>query len=312
MAINTLALNIFAKSVVNRADSSLKMTWWKTNFNMPTPGIYSDLSDILRFVGPFTYTDGIGTTSYDLSGFSPGYEIVGLTSIWDWENTGGSSESVSTNLFNKLKDTDNSTTIFQGLNGFNVSFTLGAGEWYEYFYTITTGIDIDEIDVAGTYYYNTSGTGTNPISETNTGITFSNVPDVSTLTLDASKRGFMWVEGNNLCYVNAGGDSGGGWKHTMVGTDISSTPGTSKAGHIWIDTSNNLHWVGANGHDYSAAWAVQQFASTFSNSSTSAVNAGTSKAGFIWVDNQFGQTHLAYIGYDGYKWLTGAGDNPYA
>lgn len=312
MAINTLAINIFAEKVVNRADSSLKMAWWKTNFNMPTPDIYSNVSDVLRYVGPFTYTNGVGTTSYNLTGFSPGFEIVGMTSIWDWENTGGSTVTVSTNLYNKFKDTDNSTVLFQGYNGANVSFDLGAGAWAEQFYTITTGTDVDEVDAAGTYYYSTSGTGTHPITETNTGITFSNVPDVSGLTLDASTRGAMWVEGNNLCFVNAGADSGGGWKHTIVGTDISSTPGTSAKGALWIDTSNVLHWVGDNGHDYTPTWKVRQFASAFSNSATEEVNAGTSKAGFIWVDNEFGQTHLSYIGYDGYKYLTGAGNNPYA
>ena len=39
--------------------------------------------------------------------------------------------------------------------------------------------------------------------------------------------------------------------------------------------------------------------------------AGTDKAGCIWVDNEFGLSHLAYIGTDGYKYLAGAGNYPY-
>lgn len=301
MAIIGSITHITAKSLTNITDTSQKHTFWKTNFNMPVENIFGDTTTWTRYNGPVTH--GSPGTSFNVSGFSPGFEIVVFSSIWDWENTGGSPVTISANLYSKWVDTDNSTTIAQGLNGYVFSYSLPASSWIELIASYNIGLASWEIDENSTYYTKSNATGTHSIPEVSTGITFSNVPSVT--QLGTSKKGYIWVEGNDLCFVNANQ-----WKHTIIGTFVSSLPGTSKAGYMWIDT-NNLHWVGADGNDYRAPWKVKQFASYFSNSATGATYAGTDKAGFIWVDNEFGSTHLAYIAVDGYKYLCGSGDDPY-
>lgn len=304
MAIVGSITHITSKALTNITDTTQKHTFWKTNFNMPVENIFGNLTTWTRYNGPVTH--GSSGTSFSLSGFSPGFETVVFSSIWDWENTGPDPVTVSASLYSKWVDTDNSTTLVQGANGASVSHLVAAGDWYEYLFAVNIGVAGWEVDENSTYYTKSSATGTHAITEVSTGIVYSNVPSVT--QLGASTPGFIWVEGNNLCFVNANR-----WKHTIVGTQVSTTPGTSKAGFMWIDTSNDLHWVGAtSGYDYKIPWKVQQFASYFSNGPTNEVNAGTAKAGFIWVDSEFGDTHLAYIGYNGYKWLCGAGDDPYA
>lgn len=304
MAIIGTITHITAKSLTNITDTTQKHTFWKTNFNMPVENLFGNVTTWTRNNGPVTH--GSPAVSFSLTGFSPGYEVVVFSSIWDWENTGPGSVSLSASLYNKWVDTDDATTLVQGLNGYAFSYaSLPAGSWTEYMYAINIGVASWEIDQNSTYHTKSSATGTHAISEVNTTITTSNVPSVT--QLGTSTKGFIWVESNDLCFVNDNQ-----WKHTIVGTFVNTTPGTSKAGFMWIDTSNDLHWVGANGSDYKVPWKVQQFASYFSNGPTSEVNAGTSKAGFIWVDNEFGSTHLSYIGYNGYKWLVGSGEDPYA
>lgn len=303
MAIIGNIYHITAKSLTNLTDTTQKHTFWKTNFNMPVENLFGNLTTWTRTEGPVTH--GNSGISFSLTGFSPGYEIVVFSSIWDWENTGGSPVTLDAYLYQEWTDTDGLTTLVQGLDGYYFNVSVPAGSWSETIGSINIGVAGWEIDSNSTYYTKSSATGTHAISEVSTGITFSNVPTVTQLASD--KAGYIWVEGNNLCFINANR-----WKHTIVGTQVSTTPGTSKAGFMWIDTSNNLHWVGANGYDYRTSWKIKQFASYFSNGPTEEVNAGTSKAGFIWVDNEFGWTHLSYIGYDGYKYLCGAGDDPYA
>ena len=93
------------------------------------------------------------------------------------------------------------------------------------------------------------------------------------------------------------------------GDIIGFTGGT--AGSIWVDNSNYLHWLNSSGVDYRAKWRINQFESSFENGAGFNPNPGSSYAGALWVDNEFGWTHLAYIGADGSKYLVGSGDYPY-
>ena len=298
MAVITDYRHFVYKTATNKNDSALKHTFWKTNFNVPVEDIYESTT-WTRYEGPVNRT-GSGT-SFSLTGFSPGFEINVFDALHDWENTGGSPESIDVTMSQKWVDTDDSTVL--GEQSVGVSFSLGAGNWQEYVLGFHIGVAGWEVDAAGDYFVKSESTGSDPITEKTTTITYSNVP--STTQLGTDKPGHIWVEGNDLAFVTADR-----WKHVMVGTFVNTTPGTSKKGHLWIDGSD-LHWVGDNGSDYKAAWNVKQFASTFGNSATGEENAGTGKYGIIWVDDEYGLTHLAYIASDGYKYITGAGDDPY-
>jgi hypothetical protein len=297
--------NHISKGVQNFNDTSKKFTWFKSNFNMPVPNYMYDNSPFDRYYGCWDYLTE--TTSYDLSGFVPGYEICVGHAIFDFENDSGSDYNLNTNLYVRWCHTDysNFSPAVWIYNGVNVQRTILPGYYYEYWIGGNIGCAGWEIYTNSTERFTASASGTPNISATNTDVTFSNVP--STTQLDSSKAGYIWVEGNNLCYVCANL-----WKHTIVGSQVSTSPGVSKAGYIWIDTYNGLHWVGANGYDYQVPWIKKQFASYYYNSATGEVNAGTSYKGYMWVDNEYGLTHVAYIGYDGYKYIVGGGVNPYA
>lgn len=301
MAITTTIKHTVAKGIKNN-DTNIKNSWWGCNFNMPVPNLFSNMS-WTETGGPSLSYIGAGT-SFSCLGFTPGLETTVATSVITWSNDGASAVDLDEYLWSRWYDTDGSTTLFWLTYGLHITSTVSAGSWTSIIGAANIGICPWEIDVSGTFGVATSITGDHPIAETKTSVAFSNIPTVTQLS--STKIGYIWVEGNNLCFINANG-----WKHALLGTKVSTTPGTSKAGSMWIDTSNDLHWVGGNGYDYKVSWKIKQFASYWGNSSTSEVNAGTSKAGFIWVDSEFGLTHLSYIGYDGYKYLVGSGNYPY-
>lgn len=292
--------NHVAKGLINLDDTSVKFTWFRTNFNMPVPDVWGGTS-WNRDDGAFTY---IGESlSYDLSGFTPGYEICVGVSIWDFENNEGSTWNINTWLYQDWKYTDDATIIGVGLISYNFIVSLPPGYYAYYGYSQNIGCAPWEVDVDGTYHFRANAVGTPNITLVNTEVVISNVPD--TTQLNASTVGYIWVEGNDLCYVDAFQ-----WKHTIVGIDQGNK--NADAGYIWLDsTSYYINWIGSNGHQYIIPWFKKQFASTFSDGATGTVYAGTIKKGFLWADEEFGMTHLAYIAPDGYKYLFGGGNDPY-
>ncbi len=290
--------NHISKGVTNRDDTGIKMMWFKTNFNMPVKNYMT--GSYVRYQGAWTYDTE--TLSYSLSGFVPGYEICNGAAIFDWENDGGSPYYIDTYLYVRWANPD-LTDVYWIVNGYHYTHTLPVGQWVEVWWAGNVGCAGWEVHTNDTYHFRASATGTPVISPVDASVVITNCP--STTQLASGKEGYIWVEGNNLCYICADR-----WKHTMVG-NIQSYVDTAKAGYIWGDANNDLLWIGSNGYKYTNKWKVKQFASFYSNGPTHEEYAGTSKKGFIWVDDEFGQTHLSYIGDDGYKYLTGAGDNPY-
>ena len=288
-----------AKGVVQDGGSGNTMNWWLTNFNMPVPQIFD--GNWVEDRGPFTYNGE--ATSFDLSTesnppFYPGFEVAVFMCGWHWDGP----LSGTAYIYSQWRDTDDNL-MFTCANGMAVNLNISSGYWSEYMYGCNQGVCGWEIDISGNYKVRSWSTGTGAMAQQDTTIAFSNVPDTTQLGINTP--GHIWVEGNNLAYICA--DK---WKHQIYGVYVAN-PGVSKAGYIWIDTDNYINWVGANGFHFKTAWKIKQFASTWSNSSTGETYAGTDKAGCIWVDNEFGLSHLAYIGTDGYKYLAGAGNYPY-
>ena len=276
-------------------DSAYSMTWFRSNFNMPVPNIWSGGS----YATPVQFINE--SYSYDLSGFSPGFEICAGFSAFDFQNDGGTTYNVNTQLYVDWRDSSGNV-LFWGLNGSTFTTSLAPGYYYKVWYACNIGCAGWEVSSSGTYHYRSSASGTPSIGVNDTSVSMSNVPN--TAFLPNNPQGFVWVEGNNLCYVNASQ-----WKHSIVGIffgDSGHTPG-----YIWLD-GTTLKWVGNDGGVYWAPWSIKQFYSYFSNGAPGATYGGTDNGGKIWVDNEFGQTHLAFISpTDGYKYLTGAGNYPY-
>ena len=282
---------------IENTNNNNLMSWWKTNLGMPIPYLF-DLTYPYSMGGPFTfYNKG---TSFDLSGFSPGWKIAAFFCTWHWHGplTG------SGKIYSKWRDRYGNTLSW-GANGTSVNLNLASGYWQEVF----SAVDISgwELDGDGNFSVQSwcdavSGDDISiPIMTTT--VAFNNVPDATTIS---GKEGHIWVENNNLCYIDASG-----WKQTMIGIDQGLVD-VGKQGYLWIDDSMNyLHWIGSDGHDYRAEWRIQQFASTWTNGPVDERNPGVSYKGYIWVDNEFGKTHLSYIGANGYKFLTGSGHYPY-
>ena len=275
--------------------------WWKSNFNMPVPNIIDNTSGWTQTDGPFNYYNE--ATSFDLTGFSPGFEAMVGFVVFSVENTGATTYNINTLIRARWTDPSLNTINYFAYDVPWV-YSLAPGDWTGYEFGGNVGVASWEIGGNGNYHFRSSLTGVPDTATHDTPVTITNCP--STSMLPSGKEGYIWVEGDNLCYVNYNL-----WKHSMIGLNVGYVD-VNKAGYFWMDTSSVLHWIGDSGDEFIAEWEVQQFASTWSNSATHATNAGTSKRGYMWVDNEFGNTHLAYIGYNGYKFLTGAGDYPYS
>jgi hypothetical protein len=275
---------------------------------MPVPNLSG--GSYTEFVGDTT-TYPSNATTYDLTGFTPGWEICCAKGYFEWKNNTGSPITFSTTITIEWLDT-NGTTVLVGPFSFSWGTTVPVGYWAAFTAYTNIGLkgtDADsspqpEVDSNGTYYVKITDSYSG--TSTTQAVVMSNVP--STTVLSGDKSGYMWVEGNDLCYIGKYK-----WKRSVAGVSVGATGQTP--GFFWIDdglstgTPNALHWIGADGKDYTNAWQIQQFASWFGNGPTNSVSGKT--PGGMWVDAEYGQTHIAYIGYNGYKFITGDGVYPY-
>jgi len=288
-----------AKGVENLNDGA-SMTWWRTPFNMPIPYLWTNLPTWIEGDGPLDYYGE--ATSFNLGGFEPGWEICVFFCVWHWDGPVSGDAYLYSRWRNEI-----GSTMFWCRNAWKESLNIPADYWHECIHGCNQGVAGWEVHNDGNYSVQSWSTGAGAMSTKTTTISFSDVPDTSVLSTD--HQGKIWVEGNNLCYTDSkgGSEKPGCWKHTMTG-DNQGYVGTAKAGSIWMDTGNYLHWIGKNGYDYKARWWLQQIASTWTNGPTGSFYVGPAHAGKIWVDSEFGQTHIGYIGNEGYKLLTGSGE----
>lgn len=281
---------------------------WKTNFNMPVSCLWTGSCSMTDgFVG--SYEGIMESTSRALAanGICPGFEVAeNIVTYW-WCVSDGSCLNGSACL--RQCWTRGTTIIASGATYASINLsTPGSGYWQWQFWQMAymTGADSDEVCCDGYYCADSraqqiSGDDVS-IPNCNLNLYWGDVP--STLRCSSSLIGYIWVEDNNLNFINANQ-----WEHSMTG-DCIGYAGPSCAGAIYIDSGNYLNWVGCTGNLYRACWRLCQFCSTFTNSSGPNPSPGTSYAGALWMDQEFGYTHLAYIGCDGHKYIAGAGRDP--
>lgn len=268
--------------------------FWRANFNIPTPDPGSEF-----------FTVQNEATDFDLSNFVPGLEICAFDSRVYIDGPMSTSESFDVDI--ELKKPDASTVIASySYTGYPDSDIPSDEIWY-WVYWFNIGVASWEVDVDGTYYFETTVTGDVSGSKT-TQVDFLNVPD--TTQISESREGAIWVEGNYLAMVNANG-----FKHRILGTTVGNSGNTP--GYIWLSdnssdgTDGYVCFIDDSGEKRSAPWRIKQFESSFSNSANGEIYAGTSEAGKMWMDTEYGYTHIGYINNDGYKYIFGAGNYPY-
>lgn len=282
------------------------MTFWKTNFNMPVPNLFSGSSTYEAGFMAARYCS-IGFTSEALTGFYPGYEIALADALLRWCV---SDTSCLNGIGCACLIWYRGATCLVG-NKFQICVNIpapGSGYYTTSWYETMTNIGVAgwEVCTDATYctyavFSNVSGDDVS-IGACSTDLYWGSVPSTS----QTACQGKIWVEGNDLHYFNANQ-----WEHVMVG-DNQGSAGAGKQGSLWIDNSHYLHWVGADCNNYRAKWRICQFCSTFSNGAPANPSPGAGYKGSIWADSQFGWTHLSYIGCDGNKYLTGGGNYPYS
>lgn len=288
-----------------KATNGCIMTMWKTNFNMPAPNLFTggdcwDSGKVCAFYGT--------SMSYDFSSMNRGYEAWQGVSMQRYCVANG--ESLNGVICGCLKFTYPDNSLLYG-SSYSQAINITAPEsgyyWQYVQYFLNVGVASWEISGDGNYCLCLSTTCVSgddlSIPNVTCQMPASNVPGtVST----GSIKGVIWVEGNNLNFRPA--QSTDLFEHSMAG-DCQGNGGTP--GAIWIDTTHYLNWVNASGDIYKAKWRICQFCSWFGNSAGPNPAPGASYAGAIWADGEFGYSHLAYIGCDGNKYLTGAGNCPY-
>lgn len=261
-----------------------KMTFWSTNFNMPVPTMWSGgtvnlLSD---------------TTTFNLSGLHAGFEVLAAVSYYYFDGT----INGTVNLDHWFIRTSDSIETYS--QSFSIYVNVSDGSWQWFQDAFSQGIADWEIRDNATYLNNASTSGAFSMSNSQS-LTISNCPSVN---YSSGTPGYVWVGSSDNClhYICAND-----WEFALAGVDLGYV-NTSSAGYMWVSTDNRLHWIGSNGNEYTPDFYVQQFASSWSYGAPGPVQG---EPGYIWIDNQFGFTHIAYIGYNGYKYLTGDGHYPY-
>ncbi len=277
---------------------------WKTNFNMPVSDLFTGSSTMIDGYVQ-TYCNAMDYSTRDLGslGICPGFEVGESVVQFYWcvfddsLNGVGCRRQCMTRGVSIIASVAGSTNV-------NISAGPGNWEWQSYQMLLLTGADSDEVCISCAYCADTRVTCTSggdvSIPNCNIDLCWDGVPSVARCS--AALRASIWVEGNNLNFINANC-----WEHSMTGNCQGSGGGS---GAIWIDNTHYLNWVNSSGDIYKACWRLCQFFSTFTNSSPANPAPGASFKGAIWADGEFGETHLAYIGCDGNKYLTGAGRDP--
>jgi len=284
------------------------VAFWGINFNMPFPDLWAGGLNWSWDNGYMcTRYCNLGGSTVSLASLCPGYEIATSDVLYRYCVTDGSCLNGIAKMWLRWLRSGTYFINSYSLGCIDIQAPGSGWTWQMYESMYMTGIDYDEV-------YTTAMYGTEvlaecysgddlSIGECSIGVCFTNVP--STAQCSSTLRGYIWVEGNNLHFINARC-----WEHSMTG-DNQGSAGAGKQGSIWIDTNHYLHWVGADCNDYRAKWRICQFCSDWSSSSGPNPSPGASYKGAIWVDTEFGNTHLAYIGCDGNKYITGSGKYPY-
>lgn len=288
------------------------MTFWKTNFNMPVPCMWSGPSDMSNgFISVRNHD--LAFTSQALPSFQPGFELAVADSLYVYCVSDGSRLCGTAGLYLGWWRSGG-CGIGGGVTTVSINITAPAHGWSAQWYESMQNTGIAGWEVASPPALQTlcvqscavTCSGDN-VSIPNCCITFDIGSIPATAQCSSTLRGSIWVDSlsQNLNYINANC-----WQQYMIGVDNGLVFG-SCPGSLWIDNSHYLHWIGSNSHDYSACWRICQFCSTFTNGAPVNPAPGAACMGKLWMDSQFGSTHLAYIGCDGNKYLTGGGCYPY-
>lgn len=294
--------NRFCKGVINN-NSGIRMTWWKTSFNMPVPDIFSNGAWWVEWSWIFTYlwTD----ISFDLSGFEAWWEILAWFS---WFNLHWPFSWGNITLTQTWKNTSGGV-MFQNTWTYNFPTLSDSTAWHEVILGSNQWVASWEVNSAGTYKLEVSMVWS-WINRTDIyNLYITNVPSVATYT-----PWMVWVEWDLLWYTSASGH-----RHKISG-NVNGSVSSSNAGKLWCsDASDDIFWIGSWWiKNYSNSGAtnylrrtVRQIASTWSNWAPWQVFAWTSKAWMMWMDNEFWQEHIAFIGKSWYKELLFSGNYPY-
>ena len=287
----TLSINNqFAKGFKNKT-SGTKMVWWKTNFNMPVPNIFDNntaFTQVEWMLDPLEEA-----TTFDLSWYNQGWEIIAAATIFviTWEILNPWLVTVE----QKWKK-PNWTVMFTN----SINWTINPQsslDWQWYQIASNQWLAPWEVDVSWTYTLETSMSWVYNMNKT-FNVTFTNVPAFTWY----QDPWYMWVEGDNLKYVSAN------WFiHTVEWTNIWAVGW--ELWSVWIEPSNNIHYINDSWDNNIAPWKIEQFASAFSNWPTESVS--WQSPWYLYADNQFWWTHLSYIWDDGKKYLVWDGHYPY-
>jgi len=278
-------------------------TMWMTNFNMPVPDLDNGSYDYANGYVAARYGADAGT--YNMSAFYPGYEFIIADTMYRYCVTDGSSLNGSGCFVIKFicGGSDMSGSATCSTASININAPNPGWEWQFYWWLRNTGVAGWEVDSDNTYGVCSFVSAISGDDISIGGVTRTacvcNVPAVGQCS--GTYRGNMWVEGDDLHFINANC-----FEHVMCG--IGCSIGGPIPGSIWIDNNHYLNWAGCSGTAvFRACWRICQFCSWFTNGSGPNPSPGAGYAGAIWADTEFGYTHLAYIGCDGNKYITGAG-----
>jgi len=223
-------------------------------------------------------------TSFDLTNFRPGYEVVLYLVVIETTSSPNSG-----NYTMKFED-NSSNVLYTQTSSFN--HPADASTSYESFAWIAIGCrpsPYSEINYNGTYYAKTTGAVSETKSFTTSGL------NTSLNTLYSSDKGMIWVESTNIVFI------------CQLGTVQSiqhdgSTYGshsTSEAGKIWVpDGASGLKYlcyIDSSGNERHTKEGTYYF----DIYDTSVTSTSSANAGAISVSDSPNWTSIKFVAADG-------------
>lgn len=183
------------------------------------------------------------------------------------------------------------------LFSYSLAFSVGAGNWYAAWSGIGVKAGGAEIWKNGTYKVTWSVQGNfNTIS----GTLYPVVTNYPTATQGTA--GYIWVEGDNLCYCCYQG----GYKITCAHDGTSASATMANIGYVWLETDGKISYVDSKGWERKTKMGDEY---GWPPDPTELTASGLmSHAGHIWVsDGNYTDTYLCIISNNGVKYRIGPG-----
>jgi hypothetical protein len=270
--------------------------WGKHSFNPTGADTYQswDCFDDPNFEWDEYLSRYGNSATFDLTGYRYGNEVC--MAVLKWENLSEHSDSGIWNI--TLKDPDDNIII-----SITDDWSMSSGYWKYAWYGIgvKTLSGDKEIWKNGTYTFEYTITYDDDTETETDSVTFDVYSFPSVGSYLSSKKGHIWIEGENIAFICYQG-----YKIVVKHDGSSSYIDSDKAGTIWVESDGRIHYIDADRYERKTKTG-DKYGNPDQGSDEIPDSPETSYEGYIWVSNSFDDTYLMVVTQDGIKYRIGVG-----